>query len=81
VLQHPPYSPDFSPFDFFFCFHNWKKPLNGQWHENIEAIQAAATKELTANPKEAFTSCFQYLPKCWQRCIDCRGEYLLVGWD
>jgi hypothetical protein len=22
VLQHPPYSPDFSPFDFFFCFHN-----------------------------------------------------------
>jgi hypothetical protein len=30
-------------------------------HENIVATQAAATMELTAIPKEAFTSCFQEL--------------------
>jgi hypothetical protein len=32
-------------------------------HENIEAIQVAATMELTGIPKEAFTSCFQDLQK------------------
>jgi hypothetical protein len=36
-----------------------EKTLKGRRHENIEAIQAAATTELTAIPKEAFTSCFQ----------------------
>jgi hypothetical protein len=47
----------------------------GQRHENIEAIQAAATMELTGIPKEAFTSCFQDLQKFWQQCIDCGGNY------
>jgi hypothetical protein len=47
----------------------------GQRHENIEAIQAAATMELTGIPKEAFTSCFQDLQKRWQQCIDCGGNY------
>jgi hypothetical protein len=42
----------------------------GRRHENIEAIQAAATMELTGIPKEAFTSCFQDLQKHWQQCID-----------
>jgi hypothetical protein len=41
----------------------------------IEAIQAAATIELTGIPKEVFTSCFQDLPKRWQQCIDCGGNY------
>jgi hypothetical protein len=48
-------------------------------HENIEAIQAAATMELTAIPKEAFTSCFQKFQKRWQQCIDCGGYYFEAG--
>ena len=74
VLPHPPYSPDRSPCDFF-CFHVWKKRLKGRRHENIEAIQAAVTMELTGIQKEAFTSCFQDLQKRWQQCIDCGGNY------
>jgi transposase len=74
VLQHPLYSPDLSPLDLFL-FPQLKKTLKGRWHENIKAIQAAATIELTAIPKKAFTSCFQDLPKRWQRCIDCWGDY------
>jgi hypothetical protein len=34
----------------------------------MEDIQAAAMMELTAILKEAFTSCFQDLQKCWQQC-------------
>jgi hypothetical protein len=41
----------------------------------IEAIQAAATMELTGISKEAFTSCFQDLQKSWQQCIDRGGNY------
>jgi hypothetical protein len=47
----------------------------GRLHENNEAIQAAATMELTDIPKGAFTSCFQDLQKRWQQCIDCGGNY------
>jgi hypothetical protein len=47
----------------------------GRRHENIEAIQAAATMELTGIPKEAFTSSLQDLQKRWQQCIGCRGNY------
>jgi hypothetical protein len=55
------------------------KTLNGRRHENIEAIQAAATTEHTAIPKEVFASCFQDLPKRCQRCIDCLGGLLWRG--
>jgi hypothetical protein len=47
----------------------------GRRHEIIEAIQAAATMELTGFPKEAFTSSFQDLQKRWQQCFDCGGNY------
>jgi hypothetical protein len=49
--------------------------LKGRRHENIEAIQAAATMELTGIPKETFTSCFQVLQKRWQKRLDCVGNY------
>jgi hypothetical protein len=58
VFPHPPYSPDLSPCDFCL-FLRLKKGLKGRRHENIEAIQAAATMELTGIPKETFTRCFQ----------------------
>jgi hypothetical protein len=59
----------------FFSVSMTEKTLEGQRHENIKAIEVAATVELTAIPKEAFTSCFQDLQKRWQQCIDCRGDY------
>jgi hypothetical protein len=49
--------------------------LKGRRHDNIEALQGAATMELTGIPKEAFTSCFQDLQKRWQQCIGCGGNY------
>jgi hypothetical protein len=51
-----------------------EKMLKGR-RQNIEAIQVAATMELTGLPKEAFTSCFHDLQKRWQQCNDCGGNY------
>jgi hypothetical protein len=31
--------------------------------------------ELTAIPKEAFTSCFQDMPKRWQQFTVCGGDF------
>jgi hypothetical protein len=45
----------------FFLFPRLKKRLKGRRHENIEAVQAAVTMELTGMPKQASTSCFQDL--------------------
>jgi hypothetical protein len=65
----------------FFLFPRLKKTLKGRRHENIEAIQEAATMELTAIPKEAFTSCFQEVQKLWQQCIDCGEDYFEGDWN
>jgi hypothetical protein len=73
VLHHPSYFPDLSPCDFFVSMT--EKMLKRRRHENIEAIQVAATMKLTAIPKEAFTSCFQDLQKRYQQCIDGGGDY------
>jgi histone-lysine N-methyltransferase SETMAR len=75
VLQHPLYSPDLSLCDLFLFPQLKKKMLKGWQHENVEAIQVAATMELTAIPKGAFSSCFQDLPKRWKQCIHCTGDY------
>jgi hypothetical protein len=48
-------------YGFFFSVPTTEKMLKLRRHENIEA----ATMELTAFPKEAFTSCFQDLQKRW----------------
>jgi len=58
-----------------FLFPRLKKRLKGRRQENIEAIQAAATMELTGIPKEAFTSCFQDLQKRWQQSTNCGWNY------
>jgi hypothetical protein len=51
------------------------RPRGKAPNENFEAIQAAATMDITGIPKEAFTSCFQDLQKRWQHCIDCGRNY------
>jgi hypothetical protein len=55
-------------------FPVWPSDQEAKQHENIKAIQAAATM-LTGIPKEAFTSCFQDLQKRWQQCIDSGRNY------
>jgi hypothetical protein len=56
-----------------------KKTLKLRRYENIEAIEAVATMELKAIPKEAFAGCFQDLLKRWQQCIYCGGGYFEGG--
>jgi hypothetical protein len=43
VLQHPQYFPDLSPCDFFSVSKTEKKNAKMVRHENVEAIEVAAT--------------------------------------
>ena len=74
VLEHPPYSPDLAPNDFFL-FPKIKEVLKGKNFDDIEDIKANATAALTAITEKDFQNCFQGWIRRWHRCIASRGEY------
>jgi histone-lysine N-methyltransferase SETMAR len=57
-LNHPPYSPDLSPPDFFL-FPQIKSTLKGRRFEDTEDIKRTVTEELLALHANEFKKCFQ----------------------
>jgi len=74
VLNHPPYSPDLSPCDYFL-FPKLKLPLKGRLFEDVQNIQGAVTSSLRAIPQEDMQRSFQSLLDRATRCIDAEGMY------
>ena len=74
MLQHPPYSPDLSPCDYFL-FTKLKLPLKGRLFEDVQDIQAAVTSSLRAIPQEDVQRSFQSLLDRATRCIDAEEMY------
>ena len=70
VLEHPAYSPDLAPNDFFL-FPKIKEILKGRHFDDIRSNTAA----LKAIPQNQFQNCFEGWTRCWHRCIACQGEY------
>jgi transposase/AraC-like DNA-binding protein len=57
-VQQPPYSPDLAPCDFFL-FPKIKSHLKGRRFQDVEEIQANATRQMLAIPEKEFQACFQ----------------------
>ncbi|KZC11683.1 Histone-lysine N-methyltransferase SETMAR [Dufourea novaeangliae] len=74
VLEHPPYSPDMAPADFFL-FPRLKGVLNGLHFADVPDIQKRVTSLLRPIPQEAFAECFQQLYNRCQKCIVTNGDY------
>lgn len=74
VLNHPPYSPDMSPCDYFL-FPKLKLPLKGRLFDRVEDIQAAVTAALRAIPQTELQKSFHSLCDRATRCIDAGGMY------
>lgn len=74
VLDHPPYSPDLSPNDFF-SFPKIKRKLRGKrfqtGEEAVEAFKSAILSTPTLEWNKAFQEWFHRMEKC----IKLRGEY------
>lgn len=74
LLDHPPYSPDLSPNDFF-TFPRIKQKLRGQRFQSPEeAVEAFKTTILTT-PTLEWNNCFNNWFERMEKCIKLHGEY------
>ena len=74
MVNHPPYSPDLSPCDYFL-FPKLNLPLKGRLFEDVQDIQGAVTSSLRAIQQEDVQRSFQSLLDHATRCIDAEGTY------
>ena len=75
VLNHPPYSPDLSPCDFFL-FPRLKKMLSGNKYTSASSLGSAIYQCLQQIPKEDYLSAFRDWVKGLQKCVSVKGEYV-----
>jgi len=75
VLEHPAYSPNLAPSDFFL-FPKVKEILKGRHFDDIDDIRINTTAALKAIPQNQFQNCFEGWTRRWHRCIASQGEYI-----
>jgi len=74
VLEHPTYSPDLVPNDFFL-FPKVKEILKGRHFDDIDDFRSNTTATLKAIPQNQFQNCFEGWTRRWHRCIASQGEH------
>ncbi|CAH2011689.1 unnamed protein product [Acanthoscelides obtectus] len=74
LLDHPPYSPDLSPNDFF-TFPKIKNRLRGQRFQSPEEAVDAFKNAVLDLPAKEWDKCFENWFERMQMCINFRGEY------
>lgn len=74
VLEHPPYSPDLAPCDYWL-FPKIKSLMKGRRFNSIEAAKTRTTELLQVLTSEDLQGCFAQWKIRFQRCIDAKGEY------
>jgi len=75
TVQHPPYSPDLAPSDFWL-FPNMKNSLRGTRYSSRSALGSAIFQWTKHTPKESFAGAYQDWMKRCQRCIEKEGDYV-----
>lgn len=74
LMDHPPYSPDLSPNDYF-TFPRIKDLLRGQRFQGPEeAVEAYKSTILTMSTSD-WNCCYNNWFERMQKCINCNGEY------
>jgi len=75
VLDHPPYSPDLAPADYFL-FPKVKSLLKGRLFVSISDIQKAVTSTLNTIANDDFYKGIQKLYDCTNLCVQLEGMYV-----
>jgi hypothetical protein len=73
-FDHPPYSSDFSPCDFWL-FPKLKTALKSHRFSDIADIQGHATTILQSISEEEFQKCFEQCEHRLTKCISAQGDY------
>jgi histone-lysine N-methyltransferase SETMAR len=74
-IDHPPYSPDLAPSDFFL-FPNLKKNLRGRRFEDVSEIVSATQAYFTYQDKTFFSDGLKLLKQRYSKCIALKGDYV-----
>ena len=74
TLEHPPYSPDLAPCDFFL-FPKLKSLLSGRNFKTRPALAKAVNEQLRALPQSDYRHCFDSWLRRLKLCVDVGGEY------
>ncbi|UYV81044.1 hypothetical protein LAZ67_19002610 [Cordylochernes scorpioides] len=72
VLEHPAYSPDLAPSDYFL-FGLLKKELKGKRFDSDEDVQKVVQDFFHTLPKRAYKEGIYKLLERWRRCIESQG--------
>jgi len=75
VLEHPSYSPDLAPSDFFL-FGPLKKHLGGTHFQNEEEVMNAVTEYFDGKCAAYFRDGIFKLLHRWEKCINLNGDYV-----
>jgi transposase len=74
-LNHPPYSPDLAPSDYFL-FRVMKKFLWGKRFSSDEEVKEAVTTWFAEQSKDFFSRGIKSLQQKWAKCIELLGDYI-----
>lgn len=75
ILEHPPYSPDLAPSDFFL-FGQMKSHLRGTRFSSDEELKEAVLEWLNGQNKDFYNEGIRKLIPRWQKCITLKGDYI-----
>lgn len=74
-IDHPPYSPDLAPCDYFL-FKNLKSDLRGKKFEGEDEIKCAVEAHFASKDKEYFLGGLSQLKDKCLKCIVLNGDYI-----
>ena len=75
ILEHPPYSPDLAPSDYYL-FPQLKKSLRGQKFSSNKEVIEAVESWFAEQEETFFLRGLQKLQDRCNKCISLKGEYV-----
>jgi histone-lysine N-methyltransferase SETMAR len=75
LLEHPPYSPDLAPSDYYL-FPKLKKELSGRHFDTDDDVIGAVTQFLEDQPPDFYKTGIRMLQHRWKKCVDLEGDYV-----
>jgi len=76
VLPHPPYSSNLAPSDFHL-FRSMENFLRNQKFKSLDDVDLAVSQCIDLKNPKLFSDGFDQVPSCWQKVIDCNGDYFV----
>jgi histone-lysine N-methyltransferase SETMAR len=73
-LEHPPYSPDLAPCDFW-AFPSMKRELRGKKFQSDQEVKTACSTILLKLAANGLQHVFEKWVECCKKCIACQGRY------